>query len=95
MKGETQFKERFAPHLKCIPFSYWIKTQMMALLGIPDYLGCVQGRFVAIELKKDKKEKLTRIQRYVMDKIQEAGGLTFVAYPENMDSVIREIEQAF
>lgn len=95
MKGETQFKERFAPHLKCIPFSYWIKTQMMSVLGIPDYLGCVQGRFVAIELKRDAKEKPTRLQRYVLDKIEEAGGLVFVAHPQNAEDVIKSIKQVF
>lgn len=95
MKPETLFKDRFAPHLKCIPFSYWIKTQMVAVLGIPDFLGCVQGRFVAIELKKDAQTKPSKLQKYVMQKIVEAGGLAFVASPENASEVIEALEQSF
>jgi len=47
--------------------------------GIPDIIGCLDGRFFAIELKFGK-GKPTRLQLYVMDQIERAGGLSQVCY---------------
>lgn len=49
-------------------------------VGIPDFIGCVSGMFVAIELKHptDQNSKPSRIQRYVAGLIIRAGGQFFV-----------------
>ena len=46
--------------------------------GLPDIIGCCNGKFFAIELKtpERKKVKLRKEQVKVMDKIKEAGGFT-------------------
>ena len=42
--------------------------------GVPDILGCFKGRFVAFEVKRPGC-KPTKLQLYVIGRIQTAGGL--------------------
>ena len=71
-KPETVFKERIRPKLDMIPDSWWIKTQMLATVGVPDFLGCVNGLFVGIELKAsqaDMNKSRGSIQNYILFQI--------------------------
>jgi hypothetical protein len=90
MKPETRFKERIRPKLDAIPNSYWIKTQMRSLRGVPDFFGCVSGRCVVIELKTDK-GKTDPLQDYVLERFRKAGGLHFVMAPANAEKVLQEL----
>ena len=47
--------------------------------GIPDILGCINGRFIAIELKISP-NKPTRLQKHIIDKIHASGGIAGVYY---------------
>lgn len=87
-KQETKFKERIRPFLDSLPKSWWLKTQMLAILGIPDFLGCLQGYFIAMELKVDGKAP-TALQRYVLKKIRDAGGIALHVHPENWEDVYK------
>ena len=80
---ETRFKNRIKPLLLDLPNSYWIKIQQMGLCGHPDFVGCINGQMIAIELKKDKHEQPTPIQKWHLEKIAASGGLAFVVCPEN------------
>lgn len=62
----------------------------MSLRGIPDYLGCVRGRFVALELKIET-GRPSALQTFIIGKINEAGGYARVVYPSNLDEVLREV----
>lgn len=90
MQPETRFKTRIRPLLNALPCSWWVKTQFMALSGIPDFLGCVAGRFVALELKTTGK-KATKLQGWVLAKIRDAGGYAEVVTPENWEKVYSEL----
>lgn len=46
--------------------------------GTPDLLCCVQGVFVAIEVKGEK-GKVSELQQHRLDTIAAAGGIAFVA----------------
>lgn len=61
------------------PEIWFYKAADQFTSGIPDIVGCASGMFFAIELKF-KKNKLTRIQRHVLGKIDDAGGWAFVCY---------------
>lgn len=52
--------------------------------GIPDLLVCCRGRFLGIELKA-KTGKPTELQVYNLRKIDEAGGLGILLYPDDFD----------
>ena len=51
--------------------------------GVPDLIYCVAGLFVAIEVKAPgAKSRVTELQARQLQKIAEAGGLSFVVYDE-------------
>jgi penicillin-binding protein-related factor A (putative recombinase) len=97
MQQETlYYKYRVKPLLDKIPRSFWIKTQFLALLGMPDLIGCVNGYFVALELKRSKKvmkSKRFKLQRWTLTKIIAAGGYAFFMAPENENDVMKVLNK--
>lgn len=63
-------------------------------VGLPDYLMCVAGRFLAIELKhpSDERSQPTARQRFVLDRIRRAGGI--IAVCRSADDVGEAIARA-
>lgn len=54
--------------------------------GIPDIIGCVEGRFVALEVKSpDGNHPVTELQEHTLKEITEAEGLA---------AVVRSVDQA-
>ena len=66
-----------------LPKTWAEKIQQVVKRGTPDFLCCINGTFVAIELKVDA--KLERLQEYKLKLISEAGGLGLVVTPDNWD----------
>lgn len=93
--SEKAFQKRVIPRLKQISRSFWFVPPTRAVRGIPDIFGCVNGQFVAIELKKSGARPDPRretLQEYICNGIKEAGGLAFFrATPETIDSVIEHL----
>ncbi len=87
-KAETAFKEVFLNDLRSVPNIWAEKIQQVAKRGTPDILLCAGGHFVGIELKKSQREKPDVLQQHKLKKIVEAGGVAYVAYPENKDVVL-------
>lgn len=52
--------------------------------GIPDILSCINGYFVAIEVKAQNGHP-SALQLYNCSKIREAGGFAFVLYPSGFE----------
>jgi hypothetical protein len=88
-KPETRFKEKIRPLLDALPRSWWVKTQMVALRGIPDMLGCVNGHFIAMELKVD--DVPDALQEWNLDKIAKANGVPLTVTPENWEQVYQTL----
>ena len=84
-KSETIFKDRIMPRLRDIPYSWWDKIQQVSIVGSPDIYGCINGIFIAIELKKDAKSKISELQKYKLKNIDEAGGVALILFPENFE----------
>lgn len=57
--------------------AYAVKIISANHSGVPDILACVNGKFVAIEVKNGT--KLSELQEYNIRKIQEAGGIAIVS----------------
>lgn len=55
--------------------------------GAPDFLVCIQGKFIGIECKSGKK-KPTALQLKNLNLIDKAGGWTFVINEENVSSLV-------
>lgn len=62
---------------------YWAGSQFTKS-GVPDILACVNGYFVAIEVKAQN-GRPSELQLYNIRKINEAGGFAFVLYPSGLD----------
>lgn len=52
----------------------------MTKAGVPDLLACVNGVFVAIEVKAQN-GKASELQLYNIEQIRKAGGVAIVLYP--------------
>lgn len=78
---ETKFKERVLKDLRKIDRCWWVKTQFRAQRGVPDLMICLNGRFVAIELKVDG-EFPTPLQDEVLELVQKANGTAFYTTPK-------------
>jgi Holliday junction resolvase len=91
MTKEASLQDRVLRYLRSLKPDVWaVKYHgaMYGTAGVPDILACVRGRFVAIELKTTTKE--TPIQRMQRQSIEQAGGVSFVAY--SLDEVKAVIE---
>lgn len=86
MAAEKQFETKIKKFLKdngCWYVKYFANS--FTPRGIPDLLCCVNGRFVAIEVKAEN-GKPSELQYYNCDKIREAGGIALILYPRDFDS---------
>jgi len=92
MGKERDFQKKVKAYLNNMPRTYHFTKEALALRGIPDIIGCINGRFFALELKKSRSEarKTTGrivLQRYTMLEISRAGGYAVFVYPENWQMV--------
>lgn len=61
----------------------------MTKTGIPDILACINGYFLAIEVKA-KNGKPSELQKYHVKKINDAGGYAIILYP-NQDVQFKQL----
>jgi hypothetical protein len=96
-KEETKFQEKVLKRLRRMPKSWWLNCEMLSLIGIPDIIGCVEGRFVALELKRNiseiENENKHLLQRHILMSIENAGGYAMMVSPEVFDEVCEEVVQ--
>lgn len=56
--------------------------------GVPDFLCCVDGKFLAIEAKATDKDKPTALQMREMKRIEDVGGCAVVIHEGNVDGLV-------
>ena len=86
-KPETLFRQRVQRRLDEVPNSWFESIQQKTIKGTPDILGCVNGVFVAIELKS-KDGKLSALQKHKIEKIRQAHGVGICLYPDELEAVM-------
>jgi len=76
---ESVIVARILKNLRKIPRSWWIKTHGAGFgqKGLPDILGCVDGRFFAFEVKRPGKDA-AKIQLKKLGEIRSALGHAYV-----------------
>jgi pantoate kinase len=62
--------------------------------GVPDFLCCVNGKFVAIEAKAGKGEA-TALQLKNLSDINKAGGYTLIIRENNLEYLTNVISECF
>ena len=83
---EKQFENKIKKYLDskgCWYVKYFANA--FTRKGIPDILACVNGRFLAIEVKADR-GKPSELQLYERDKIIEAGGIAMILHPNGFEA---------
>lgn len=92
MAGEKLFENKIKKFLKdngCWFVKYFANRNTRS--GVPDLLACVNGYFVAIEVKGPA-GKPSELQIWNRDKIREVGGIAIVLYPEKFDDFKKLVE---
>ena len=92
MAKEKAFENKVKDYLKSIG-AYFIKTHgdRFSRVGTPDILACVNGHFVAVEVKAEN-GKPSELQFYHLDEIRKAGGLAFLLYPKDFEQFKQKIQ---
>lgn len=93
MAEEKNFENRIKAYLdskSCWYVKYFANG--FTKKGIPDLLACVNGRFVAIEVKASK-GKASELQKHEISKIHDAGGIAMILYPSEFDAFKLIVEE--
>lgn len=86
MAAEKQFENKIKAFLKeqgTWFIKYWAGSKFTKD-GVPDILCCINGYFVAIEVKAQN-GKPSPLQLYNIREIRKAGGFAFVLYPSGYE----------
>lgn len=87
--SEQQIQKKIIDYLNRIG-AYSVKTITVNRAGTPDILACLNGKFIAIEVKRLGK-KATPLQEHHINEIKKAGGIAFVAC--SVDEVKQGLEE--
>ncbi|MDK2919762.1 MAG: hypothetical protein PWQ37_2495 [Candidatus Petromonas sp.] len=91
---EKQLQTKVIKYLKSLPniwfFKVWGGGYQRA--GIPDLICCINGVFIAIELKGDN-GKPTELQKMNIKNINDAGGIGVILYPKGFKEFKKLIKE--
>lgn len=82
--------------LKAIPNSLWFSKEAGAIRGISDIIGCINGRYIAIEVKRSEAEAKkysprSALQDKFLADVRKVDGLAYKCYPENEKFVLEDL----
>ncbi len=87
MGSEKNFENKIKKYLKdnnCYRVKYF--GTMYSESGTPDILSCVNGYFLAIEVKGEG-GKVSDLQLEKIDQIRKAGGFAYAVYPTGYEKI--------
>lgn len=86
-KSETNFRSnQVRPFLKKLKKCVIFPIQQTAIKGHPDFILCLNGYFVSLELK-GKKGKASPLQSYYTKRIESCGGYSFIVDSNNWEYI--------
>ncbi len=89
MTPEKKVKDKVAKVLKQLGAYYFFPaTGGYGRSGVPDIVGCYNGKFFGIECKAGK-NTTTALQELELEKIRKAGGIALVVNENNVGDVER------
>ena len=89
---ESKVKQKVMKYLKEMNAYYFYPvTGGYGKSGVPDIVGCYEGAFFGIECKAGK-NKPTPLQQKNLTDIRSAGGVALVVNEENVDDVVRLVQ---
>ena len=88
MQLESAFQRKVEKFLKRLGTVCWAeKIQQVGKRGTPDILVCLNGHFVALELKRHQGAFTSKLQVHKLNMISRAGGYAAKVYPENWEEI--------
>lgn len=91
MTPEGKVKASVKAILKSYGVWYFMPVAGRNVAGIPDFVCCAWGIFLAIECKSND-GNLTDMQKATLLKIDQAGGSTLVIHPGNLDALHKALK---
>lgn len=94
---ESKFQKIVTNRLDELGKDCWYEIiQALTIRGIPDIIGCYKGKFFGWEIKRSEAEARKKTGRIVLQKhrirkIQQAGGVGRVVFPENLEDCFQEL----
>ena len=92
--AERDIVAKIRNYLKTVPHCFFWKEHggKYGTAGIPDIIACINGRFVAFEVKTET-GKLTKLQEITLQKIRDAKGQAFkVTSAAEVAAILKELE---
>lgn len=91
---EKQFQKKVIKYLKATPKTWFVKVWGGGFQrsGIPDLICCVNGVFIAVELKGGD-GRVSELQKMNIRQINEAGGIGLILYPKGYEDFKKIVEE--
>lgn len=85
MAEEKRFENKIKKYLSDNG-SFYVKffANQMTKKGIPDILSCINGYFVAVEVKAEN-GRPSELQKHQIKKINSVGGIGLILYPQDFE----------
>ena len=92
MAKEKVFENKIKSYLKSIG-AYFIKTHgdRFSRVGTPDIIACVNGHFVAVEVKAANGIP-SDLQLHHIQQINNAGGYAVILYPKDFEQFKKDVQ---
>ena len=82
---EQQIQKKIITMLEQTYDAYVVKVVSASKSGVPDILCCIEGRFIAIEVKRpESKNNVSKLQEYNLSLVEQRGGVSMVAWTVDM-----------
>ena len=92
-QSEKSYENKIKRYLKTLPKCWFFKVRgnMFQKAGVPDIIGVLNGRFIAIEVKSEV-GKPSELQLATIKLIKRAGGYAVVSGPKHWDELKKDLE---
>jgi Holliday junction resolvase len=93
---EATFQKKLLKELRQIQNSWWTVKEAASLRGLPDIFGSINGKFIALECKRNQTEATRNtgrivLQRKILRDIEKSGGYSAFIYPENKEEILNDL----
>lgn len=92
MAAEKIFENEIKKFLNKLPntwyFKYWAGPYSKS--GIPDIIACVNGHFVALEVKAENGHA-SELQKRNVRLIEESNGVALIVYPKDFENLKKQL----